>query len=132
MRQEQERMRQLYEERSGNSGDSKRIKELESELEKTKSYYNKRIREIEEKHKYGGALKKAASQKSESHRSKDDSNLNDLRDQNERLLQERNTLAQKVAEYESQSQNKIEFYPAQTVEENNLNPFSVHSVHSSP
>ena len=100
MRQEQERMRQLYEERSGNSGDSKRIKELESELEKTKSYYNKRIREIEEKHKYGGALKKAAS---ESHRSKDDSNLNDLRDQNERLLQERNTLAQKVAEYESQS-----------------------------
>lgn len=61
MRQEQERMRQLYEERSGNSGDSKRIKELETELEKTKSYYNKRIREIEEKHKYGGAIKKTAS-----------------------------------------------------------------------
>jgi hypothetical protein len=29
------------------------VKQLEDELAKTKTYYNKRIREIEEKHKYG-------------------------------------------------------------------------------
>lgn len=53
MRQEQERVKAGYEARAGNSGDSKMVKELETELEKTKAYYNKRIREIEDKYKYG-------------------------------------------------------------------------------
>ena len=53
MRQEQERIKANYEARAGNSGDSKLVKSLEDDLAKTKNYYNKRIREIEEKHKYG-------------------------------------------------------------------------------
>jgi hypothetical protein len=50
----------MYEERSGNSGDSKKIKELEDEIQQTKSYYNKRIREIEDKYKYGPGKGKAS------------------------------------------------------------------------
>lgn len=38
------------------SEEAKRIKELEEEIQNTKNYYNKRIREIEEKHKYGKTL----------------------------------------------------------------------------
>tara|TARA_B110000285_G_C15130655_1_gene623352 strand:+ start:1195 stop:1353 length:159 start_codon:yes stop_codon:yes gene_type:complete len=34
------------------------VKQLEDELAKTKTYYNKRIREIEDKHKYGMGPKK--------------------------------------------------------------------------
>lgn len=53
MRQEQERMKQLYDQRAGQSEEAKQVKVLEEELKKTKTYYNKRIREIEDKHKYG-------------------------------------------------------------------------------
>lgn len=53
MRQEQERIKEGYEQRAGNSGDSKLVKQLEKDLQDTKNYYNKRIREIEEKAKYG-------------------------------------------------------------------------------
>lgn len=63
MRQEQERIKAQYESRAGNSGDSKMVKQLEDELAKTKTYYNKRIREIEDKYKYG------MGKKPESHRS---------------------------------------------------------------
>ena len=70
MRQEQERIKEMYEARAGNSGDSKIIKELEKELEKTKSYYNKRIREIEDKYKYGrGGSAARASEAPKSQRS---------------------------------------------------------------
>lgn len=45
-------MKSLYEKRSGQTPEAKKIVELEDELQKTKNYYNKRIREIEEKNKY--------------------------------------------------------------------------------
>jgi hypothetical protein len=44
----------MYEERSKDPNAQKMITQLEQELQKTKSYYNKRIREIEDKYKYGG------------------------------------------------------------------------------
>lgn len=53
MRQEQERMKQIYDQRAGQSEDAKQVAVLEEELKKTKTYYNKRIREIEDKYKYG-------------------------------------------------------------------------------
>lgn len=53
MRQEQERIKAQYEGKSGLTQDAKRVRDLEDELQKTKTYYNKRIREIEEKYKYG-------------------------------------------------------------------------------
>lgn len=59
MRQEQERMKAIYEERAANSGNMKMVRDLEDELEKTKSYYNKRIREIEDKYKFGRAGSKS-------------------------------------------------------------------------
>lgn len=100
MRQEQERMKALYEERAANSGNMKMVRELESELEKTKSYYNKRIREIEDKHKYG----KNAPKSNRSNHSGSNSGLaSDLKEQNERLLMERNQLAQKVADLEQEN-----------------------------
>ena len=85
MRQEQERIKQIYEERAGNSGDSRLIKDLEDELQKTKSYYNKRIREIEDKYKYGMGKSKPNSDLPKSHRSQasnaeSSSELKNLRD----------------------------------------------------
>lgn len=55
LRQEQERMRQIYEQRSANPTEAKKVNELEDELKKTKVYYQKRIKELEDKYRYGGA-----------------------------------------------------------------------------
>ena len=63
MRQELERMKNVYESRAAKSSEGKRIKELENENEKIKNYYTKRIREIEEKNKYGGKKPPSASTK---------------------------------------------------------------------
>jgi hypothetical protein len=46
-------MKNVYESRASKTSEGKRIKELENENEKIKNYYTKRIREIEEKNKYG-------------------------------------------------------------------------------
>ena len=73
----------MYEERSGNSGDSKMIKNLEDELKKTKEYYNKRIREIEDKYKYGMGKSKANADLPKSSRGSNvdtSSEMNNLRD----------------------------------------------------
>jgi hypothetical protein len=49
-------VREQYEAKQGGKGpDAKRLTELEGELEQTKLYYQKRIRELEDKYKYGGA-----------------------------------------------------------------------------
>ena len=56
----------MYEERAANGGNSKYVKELESELEKTKNYYNKRIREIEDKYKFGNGKRPLAASAKES------------------------------------------------------------------
>lgn len=48
-------MRQVYESRAANPTEAKKVNELEDEIVKTKSYYHKRIRELEEKYRFGGA-----------------------------------------------------------------------------
>lgn len=53
MRQELERVKQNYEAKGQKTPEAKKVKQLEEELQKTKDYYNKRIREIEDKHKFG-------------------------------------------------------------------------------
>ncbi len=52
LRQEQERMRQVYENRAQNPAEAKRVNELEQEVLRTKTYYQKRIRELEDKYKF--------------------------------------------------------------------------------
>ena len=54
-RQELERQRQKYERRAANPGEAKRVNELEDELIKQKSYFTNRIKELEERYRYGGA-----------------------------------------------------------------------------
>ena len=58
LRQEQERMRQIYENRAANPHEAKKVNELEDELQKTKTYYHKRIRELEDKYKFNAGLDK--------------------------------------------------------------------------
>lgn len=55
----------MYEDRQGTGGEAKLVKQLEEELQKTKSYYNKRIREIEDKYKFGNAVPKIPRKTSE-------------------------------------------------------------------
>lgn len=64
MRQEQERIKERYESIQGQSAEAKQAKLLEEELVKTKAYYTKRIREIEDKYKYGMGKAPAAALKS--------------------------------------------------------------------
>ena len=45
-------MRQVYENRAANPHEAKKVNELEDELQKTKTYYHKRIRELEDKYKF--------------------------------------------------------------------------------
>ena len=45
-------MRQIYENRSANPAEAKKAYELEEDLKKTKIYYQKRIRELEDKYKF--------------------------------------------------------------------------------
>lgn len=49
-------MRQVYESRSANPHEAKKVNELEEELQKAKAYHHKRVRELEEKYRFGGAL----------------------------------------------------------------------------
>lgn len=49
MRQELERMRPIYEAKSKDPELAKRVNQLEQEVINTKNYYQKRIRELEEK-----------------------------------------------------------------------------------
>lgn len=52
LRQEQERMRQVYEDRAANPAEAAKVNDLEKELQRTKDYYHKRIRELEDKYKF--------------------------------------------------------------------------------
>lgn len=47
-------MRQVYEQRSANPHEAKKVNELEDELKRTKTYYVTRIKELEEKYRYMG------------------------------------------------------------------------------
>jgi chromosome segregation ATPase len=123
-------VRDQYEAKQGKGPDAKRVTELEGELEQTKLYYQKRIRELEDKYKYGGATsakdkKDDKKDKKEKKEKKDDDkkdkkdkkddekkdkkaiihNLEDkvqgLEEQIEKLTKERNILAQKVVNIET-------------------------------
>jgi hypothetical protein len=96
LRQESERIKETYDSKRT---DNKRVQELEKELETTKAYYNKRIREIEEKKGLKGADKKAMGKPPV--QQKDDKD-----DQIEKLTKERNLLAQKVVNLESQNNKR--------------------------
>ena len=48
-------MRKIYEDRAANPHEAKKVNELEDELQKQKQYYIKRIKELEDKYRYGGA-----------------------------------------------------------------------------
>ena len=45
-------MRLQYEERMANPAEQRKVHELEQEVQKTKTYYQKRIRELEDKYKF--------------------------------------------------------------------------------
>lgn len=45
-------MRQQYEQRAANPHEAMKANELEAELQRTKAYYHKRIRELEDKYKF--------------------------------------------------------------------------------
>ena len=51
-------MRQIYENRAANPHEAKKVNELEDELQKTKTYYHKRIRELEDKYKFNAGQDK--------------------------------------------------------------------------
>lgn len=116
MRQEQERMKSMYDQRAGQSEDAKQVRVLEEELKKTKNYYNKRIREIEDKYKYGmgKAPKAPADSGPKSGRSNQSGigkgtdfssqqEIQSLKDQVVQLKREGSLLAQKAAEAEQRN-----------------------------
>lgn len=114
MRQELERVKANYESKAGKTPEAKQVKQLEEELQKTKDYYNKRIREIEDKYKYGmGKAKSKAADVPRSSRSgvpevpksnrsavSDTKDIQDIKLENEILTKNNRLLAQKVADLE--------------------------------
>ena len=86
-------MREQYEAKQGKGPDAKRVTELEGELEQTKLYYQKRIRELEDKYKYGGATsakdnKDDKKDKKEKKEKKDD-DKKDKKDKKEKIDDEK-------------------------------------------
>ena len=59
-------MKVAYETKAGQTAEGRRVKELEEEITKIKNYYNKRIREIEDKNR-GVKNKRPPSAKDDSH-----------------------------------------------------------------
>lgn len=127
LRQETERVREQYEAKQGKGPDAKRVAELEGELEQTKLYYQKRIRELEDKYRLAppaGKDKKDKKDKKEKKDKKDDDGGDDkkkekkaklaemedrqrgLEEQVEKLTKERNLLAQKVVNLETQNNKR--------------------------
>lgn len=84
MRQEQERIKERYEGMAGKSEAAKQAQLLEAELQKTKAYYTKRIRELEDKYKYGMGKGAPAIKSSRTDASRaDDNQLKEIKEQNE-------------------------------------------------
>lgn len=112
LRQEAERVKEQYETKKVATNEAKKIKELEQEIETLKTYYNKRIREIEEKAKY--TTKPSASDKTskppkmveQPQPTVDTSKIQQFEDQIEKLTKERNLLAQKVVNLETQNNKR--------------------------
>lgn len=105
LRQEVERVK---EESSGNknTAESKRIAELEKEIDTVKQYYNKRIRELEDKYKFKVPEKdKKNAGKAPLPKNADtlSPEVEQLKDKIEQITKERNMLAQKVVNLETQN-----------------------------
>ena len=92
--------------------DAKRVQELEHELETTKTYYNKRIREIEEKNRFKAPIVDSKKETSKAGKSQikvppikqeapQSIDIKGYEDQIEKLTKERNLLAQKVVNLET-------------------------------
>ena len=128
MRQEQERIKERYASVQGKSEEAKQAQLLEEELQKTKTYYTKRIRELEDKYKYGmgkapAAPKSNRSQQSTAKPEQSNDQVNELRDMNERLVKERNLLAQKVVVLESQNNVRRQSIPGASPNQDMKNVF---------
>lgn len=94
----------MYEARQGRTPEAKKVLELEEELQKTKNYYNKRIREIEDKYKFRIPEKEEKKPPRASERTKaEGGNIEELV---EKLTKERNLLAQKVVTLETQNNRR--------------------------
>lgn len=138
MRQEQERIKERYESMGGKSEAAKQVTLLETELQRTKTHYQKRIREAEDKYKYGlgkniPAPKSSRSQASEKGNAVKDSELNEIKEQNERLIKERNILAQKVVTLESQNNQRRQSIPGSSPQKDEIkNMFYQPEESSSP
>jgi chromosome segregation ATPase len=95
LRQEAERLKEHYEAKKVATNEAKKIKELEQEIETLKTYYNKRIREVEDKAK---VTKPGTSDNSKL--------IQQFEEQIEKLTKERNLLAQKVVNLETQNNKR--------------------------
>lgn len=94
LRQETERVREQYEAKQGKGPDAKRVTELEQELENTKQYYQKRIREIEDKYKFNKPSdKKGGKASTAAVVAKDVPDTRALEEQIDKITKERNILA---------------------------------------
>ncbi len=106
LRQEQERMKQIYENRAQNPAEAKKVNELEQEVQRTKTYYQKRIRELEDKYKFKvnmGKVEEGLSDLSEpkgqkSERSQDGKTKDGSSDQVKKLTEDRGILATRLVE----------------------------------
>ena len=59
-------MKNAYESRGAQTAEGRRVKELESENERIKAHYTKRIREVEDKYKFGNKRPPSAKKGDES------------------------------------------------------------------
>jgi hypothetical protein len=108
LRQEAERLKEHYEAKKVATNEAKKIKELEQEIETLKTYYNKRIREVEDKAKVTKPVTSDKTSKPPKVELPSDNSklIQQFEEQIEKLTKERNLLAQKVVNLETQNNKR--------------------------
>ena len=96
-------MRQVYENRAQNPAEAKRVNELEQEVLRTKTYYQKRIRELEDKYKFKvnmGKVEEGLSDLIENKPQKSDRSTNSGKDSEKvkKLTEDRDILASRLVD----------------------------------
>ena len=96
-------MRQVYENRAQNPAEAKRVNELEQEVLRTKTYYQKRIRELEDKYKFKvnmGKVEEGLSDLIENKPQKSDRSTNNGKDSEKvkKLTEDRDILASRLVD----------------------------------
>lgn len=96
-------MRQVYENRAQNPAEAKRVNELEQEVLRTKTYYQKRIRELEDKYKFKvnmGKVEEGLSDLIENKPQKSDRSTNNGKDSEKikKLTEDRDILANRLVD----------------------------------